>query len=259
MIRSARSGISAAIVTAALGVSTFAFAQPFASATAPTTSPPAIIVGFGDSVPLGKHCNGCGNLFTLYARAATVPGQATSVVNLARGNTTSKDALATLRKTSSEAAVRKATTVVIFTGADDFKKAFTAVSKGKSARKNYKPVEARVESNVEKMIRMVHALNPAAHVAVLDYWGAMEDGKVAREDYSKAQLKAANAATAYLDRGLKAATKAAHATYVSTYTLFKGKNGDKDPTKYLAPDGNHPNATGMYAITAALKQALPAA
>jgi len=160
---------------------------------------------------------------------------------------------------SSQAALRKATTVLIYTGADDFKSSFHAVSRGKSAKKNYKPVEHSVESNVEKMIKLAHSLQPAAHVVVLDYWGAMEDGKVAKKDYSKAQLKAADEATDYLNRGLKAAARAEHATYVSTYTLFKGKNGAKDPTKYLASDGNHPNATGMYAITAALVRALPAA
>jgi lysophospholipase L1-like esterase len=264
MIRSARTAFSAAVVTAAIGVGALAIAQPFAAAVGPATAapgavPPANVVGFGDSVPLGAHCGGCGNLFALYAKGATTPGRPISVLNLAKGNTTSKDALSTLRRSSSEAAVKKATTVVIYTGADDFKDSFKAVSRGKSAKKNYKPVEQTVESNVEKMIKLVHELNPAAHVAVLDYWGAMEDGKVAKQDYSKAQLKAADEATDYLNRGLKAAAKAEHATYVSTYTLFKGKNGDKDPTKYLASDGNHPNATGMYAITAALVKALPAA
>jgi lysophospholipase L1-like esterase len=254
---------SAAVITAALGVGSVAIAQPFAAAVGSAdpgpATPPAYVVGFGDSVPLGNHCGGCGNLFTLYAKNATAPGRPLTVVNLAKANTTSADALATLRRSSSEAAVRRATTVLIFTGADDFKSSWHAVSRGKSAKKNYKPVEKRVESNVEKMIKLVHSLNPAAHVAVLDYWGAMEDGKVARKDYSRAQLKAASEATDYLNKGLKAAAGAEHATYVSTYTLFKGKNGTKDPTKYLADDGNHPNATGMYAITAALVRALPAA
>jgi len=266
MIRSPRSAIFTAVLTAAMSAGAMLVAQPFAAAggtvvaaTPTPPPPPAYVVGFGDSVPLGHHCGGCGTLFELYAKSATAPGRPVTVVNFAQANSTSKDALNTLRRSSSEAAVRKATTVVIFTGADDFKGSFSAVSRGGSAKKNFKPVEKRVESNVESMIKLVHLLNGSAHVAVLDYWAAMEDGKVAKHDYSKARLKAAREATDYLNQGLKAAAKAQHAAYVSTYTLFKGKNGDKDPTKYLAGDGNHPNAAGMYAITAALVAALPAA
>ncbi|HEY3604317.1 MAG TPA: SGNH/GDSL hydrolase family protein [Sporichthyaceae bacterium] len=264
MRNSRRSALRAALLTAAVGVVVVAATQPFAAAgstaAAPTPGAATVdVVGFGDSVPLGKHCGGCGDLFTLYAKRITPAGQTPTVVNLAKGNTTSKDALKTLKKSSSEAAVKKATTVLIYTGADDFKNAFTAVSHGGSAKKHYKPVEKSVEANVESMIGLIHSLNPAAHVAVLDYWAAMEDGKVAKHDYTKAELKAGTEATDYLNKGLAAAAKHSHATYVSTYTLFKGKHGDKDPTKYLADDGNHPNAAGMKAITAALVAALPAA
>jgi lysophospholipase L1-like esterase len=259
-----RSGLSAGLVTAAIAVVTVA-AQPWSAAggtviaTTPTTGSAAVdVVGFGDSVPLGKHCGGCGDLFTLYAQGVSVPGQAVTVLNLAKGGTTSADALKKLKSRTAADAVRKASTVIIYTGADDFGPAFRAVSRGGSASKNYKPVEKRVQTNVAKMITLVHSLNSAAHVAVLDYWAAMEDGKVAKHDYSRAQLKAGAEATDYLNRSLKAAAKKDHATYVSTFTLFKGKSGTKDPTKYLAPDGNHPNAAGMKAITAALVKALSA-
>jgi lysophospholipase L1-like esterase len=264
MTRSRRSGIPAAVLTATLGVGALVAAQPHAAAggsavaasPAPTLNPMEI-VGFGDSVPLGAHCGGCGDLFTLYAHGVAAPGQGVTVVNLARGGSTSADALKKLKSRTAADAVRKASTVIIYTGADDFGPAFRAVSRGGSASKHYKPVEKKVRTNVEKMITLVHSLNSAAHVAVLDYWAAMEDGKVAKHDYSRAQLRAGAEATDYLNKGLKAAAKKEHATYVSTFTLFKGKHGTKDPTKYLASDGNHPNAAGMRAITAALVKALP--
>jgi lysophospholipase L1-like esterase len=250
----------AALLTAAAGVVAVAALQPPAVAggalAAASTASSVDVVGFGDSVPLGKHCGGCGDLFTLYARGASAPGAATTVVNLAKGNTTSADALKTMRKASSEAAVRKATTVVIFTGADDVESAWRKVSKGASAKKTYTPVEKTVRTNVEKMIDLAHSLNPAAQVVVLDYWGAVEDGKVAKQDYSKAQRKAAESATDYVNKALAGAARHSHATFVSTYHLFKGANGTKDPTKFLADDGNHPNALGMHTIAGALLQAL---
>src|SRR5262249_54276868 len=104
MTRSRRNGIPAAVLTATLGVGALVVAQPHAAAggtavaatPAPTPSP-VEVVGFGDSVPLGKHCDGCGNLFALYAKGAAAPGAAVTVVNLAKGNTTSADALKTMR------------------------------------------------------------------------------------------------------------------------------------------------------------------
>jgi lysophospholipase L1-like esterase len=255
----------AALLTGAMGVGVLAIAQPFAAgstavtatpAAAPAAPAPVNVVGFGDSVPLGKHCGGCGDLFTLYAHSVAAPGASITVTNLAKGNTTSSDALKTMRKSSAEAAVRKATTVVIFTGADDVESAWRKVSKGASAKKDYTSVEKKVKSNVEKMIDLAHSLNPAAKVAVLDYWGAVEDGDVAKHDYSKAQIKAAASATDYVNKGLAGAARHSHAAFVSTYHLFKGKNGTKNPTKYLADDGNHPNAAGMHLITAALVSAL---
>jgi acyl-CoA thioesterase-1 len=250
------------MVTAATAVVVLAATQPFAAAGVPEAAAPAAapvpvdVVGFGDSVPLGRHCGGCGDLFTLYAHSVAAPGAPITVVNLAKGNTTSSDALATMRRSSSEAAIKKATTVVIFTGADDFGSAWRKVSKGGSQKKYYRPLESKVRSNVEKMIDLAHSLNPNAHVAVLDYWAAMEDGAVARHDYTKAQLTAGAAATDYLNKGLVGAARHSHAAFVSTYHLFKGANGNQDPTKYLAGDGNHPNAAGMHLITAALVSAL---
>jgi lysophospholipase L1-like esterase len=161
-----------------------------------------------------------------------------------------------MRKSSSEASIRQATTVVIFTGADDVESAWRKVSKGASAKKNYKPVENKVRSNVEKMIDLAHSLNSRAQVAVLDYWGAVEDGDVAKHDYTKAQRTAAASATDYVNKALAGAARHSRAVFVSTYHLFKGPHGTKNPTKYLAADGNHPNAAGMHAITAALVSAL---
>jgi lysophospholipase L1-like esterase len=134
------------------------------------------------------------------------------------------------------------------TGANDFNDAFDQVSLGAPAEETYASVATAVEDNVTTTVQKIHSLNASAHVMVLDYWAAMEDGAVAAEDYDVATTAAAIASTTYLNDSLAVAAKATGAVYISTYTAFKGPPGTRDPTALLVADGDHPNAAGHQLI-----------
>jgi lysophospholipase L1-like esterase len=121
----------------------------------------------------------------------------------------------------------------------------------------YPPVATAVQENVSTIIDKIHALNPGAHVVVLDYWAAMEDGAVAAKDYDPTAMAASIACTSAVNDALSVAAKATGALYLSTYTAFKGPSGTNDPTGLLAADGDHPNAAGHQLIARTIYAALP--
>lgn len=96
--------------------------------------------------------------------------------------------------------------MVIVSGANDYTAAFKKASASAELRKHpgkaFDATPATVEHNIETAIDTIHRLNPDTRIAVFDYWAAMKDGAVARNDYSKAQLQAAGQATASLNRAL---------------------------------------------------------
>lgn len=60
------------------------------SAAASALATRVAVVGFRS---LGKHCGGCGDLFTAYAKAASPSGAQVDVANLAKGGSTTTDML----------------------------------------------------------------------------------------------------------------------------------------------------------------------
>jgi lysophospholipase L1-like esterase len=224
-----------------------------AAVSSEAISVPKAVVGFGDSVPSGAGCH-CTNFVSAYAKRLA---GGTTVTNYAEGGSTSADALGRLRESGVAAKVRNASTVLIMTGANDFVDPFSDVTDGADPDDSYAPTAKQVRTNVTAEIKQIHQLNPRVHVVVLDYWAAMEDGAVAQKNYDAAERRAATLATTYLNDALAAAAKAADATYVSTLTAFKGKDGRTDPTPLLESDGDHPNAAGHKKIADAITAALP--
>jgi lysophospholipase L1-like esterase len=189
--------------------------------------------------------------------ASATNTQAT-VDNDAVSGSTSADVVNQLSGGPVPAHIRQATTVLIMTGANDFNDAFDEVSLGAPAAATYAPVATAVQDNVTAVVQKIHALNAAAHVVVLDYWAAMEDGAVAARDYDAPTMAAAVASTTYVNDALAVAARATGALFVSTYAAFKGAAGTNDPTGLLAADGDHPNAAGHQLIARTIYAALPA-
>lgn len=225
------------------------------AATAPTKP---LVVGFGDSVPAGGGGCNCINFVSAYA---TDVGKSTGVKpgvdNFAVSGSTSADFLDQLSDSSIKTAVGKATTILIMTGANDYNDAFDQVSLGASATKLYPPVAEAVQDNVTTAIEKIQKLNSTAHIVLLDYWASMEDGKVAEKDYDATAMAASIACTSSTNNALALAAQATGATYVSTYTAFKGSNGSKDDTALLQPDGDHPDPEGHQVIAQAIAAVYP--
>jgi lysophospholipase L1-like esterase len=248
---------------AALSASTSsATSPPTPGSTAPpppttNTAKGIVVVGFGNSVPSGTAC-GCTNFVSAYA---AMVGNSTNteptVDNDAVSGSTSADVVNLLTKSSVQNQLRAATTVLIMTGANDFNDAFDQVSLGAPADATYAPVATAVQDNVVTIVSTIHRLNGGAHVVLLDYWAAMEDGAVAAKDYDATAMAASLASTTYVNDALAAAAKETNATYVSTLTAFKGPNGTNDDTALLAADGDHPDAAGHQLIARTIYAVLP--
>jgi acyl-CoA thioesterase I len=228
-----------------------------APAPTATTAKGVVVVGFGNSVPSGTACS-CTNFVSAYAAMVGAGSNTRATVdNDAVSGSTSADVVNLLTKSSVQNQLRAATTVLIMTGANDYNDAFDQVSLGAPAAETYAPVATAVQDNVTTIIDTIHSLNAGAHVVVLDYWAAMEDGAVAAKDYDATAMAASLASTASVNDALAAATKAAKATYVSTLTAFKGPNGTNDDTGLLASDGDHPDAAGHQLIARTIYAVLP--
>lgn len=232
-------------------------ATPTGVESTATTVPARVVLGFGNSVPSGAACS-CVNFVSAYAAmVAAGTSTKTTVANDAVSGSTSADVVNELTQSAVQGQVRTASTVLIMTGANDFNDAFDQVSLGAPAAETYAPVATAVQENVSTIVEKIHALNAGAHVVVLDYWAAMEDGAVAAKDYDAAAMAASVASTTYVNNALAVAAKATGAVYVSTYGAFKGPNGTNDPTGLLAADGDHPNAAGHQLIARTIYAALP--
>jgi lysophospholipase L1-like esterase len=205
----------------------------------------ALVVALGDSVPAGSVCD-CRNFVSAYGDLLSrrLPRRA-EVTNFAQGGAQTEDVLEQLHRPAVRQAIGDATTVLLMVGANDFYRPFKRVRGGASATTEYRAAARQVRTNLEETIRQIRSLHDGpVTIVVLGYWNVVEDGRVARQDYGAVGVKAAESATAWANRALRAAARTDHAMYVSTYAAFKGSDGHKDPTALLAADGDHPNAAG---------------
>jgi len=210
------------------------------------------VLALGDSVPAGAACD-CAPFPVLYARKLAADGQAT---DLARSGFTSDDVLTQVDDPTNKAAIRSASIIVIMVGANDVAAVFDAGGDTAAYRRAAATVEAKVTAILHRIRTVRAAFVP---ILVLGYWNIVEDGDVARGDYSAAETAQAATITGYTNDALRAAATAGFATYVPTLAAFKGTNGTGNPTGLLADDGDHPNARGHAAIAAALYAAQPTA
>jgi acyl-CoA thioesterase-1 len=248
--RLARVGAAAAAVLAvAAGSGGTAHGSPIGGHTtsgpAPAPSRSGLtVVTFGDSVPAGTAC-GCTPFPDLYARLLVPDGRS---VNLAESGYTSADVRAQITTPTAEATVRTADVLLLMVGANDI----TPTLDARGDDVAYAGVAAEVQRNVTAIAATMQAVRAEpVPVIVLGYWNVAEDGDVGRAIHGDEGMVEAVSATAYVDDALRRAAAASGARYVDTTAAFKGDTGEQDPTRLLAPDGDHPNAVGHKAIAEA--------
>lgn len=246
-------------------VAAVAFAVSVALVAGPSWQTPASgggerVVGLGDSVMAGTHCD-CAGIVAEYAatlrddRAA--PGVAAT--NLAVPGATSTDLVGQLRDDLLiRHAVAASGQVLIATGANDFYAAAAQFENGGCDAACYRPVVEQVAGNLETALRTIGRLRASARqqVFVLDYWNIFLDGAVARQEETPAFLAWSRAVSAALNARLVQVARTEGAIPVAVSAAFSATGADV--TQLLAADGDHPNATGVHVIVRAIASAAAA-
>jgi len=240
------------VVVAVIGVGIVA-ARSGARERGVAGGPAGTFVALGDSVPAGSSC-GCVAYPELIRVAASVArGGDAYLLNAAGGGLTSGDVLAAVRDDDRAVvtALRRATTVFVTVGANDFgdDPAATCPAGGACDRR----VADAVQRNVTDVLARIAQLSSGhARVFVTGYWGVFVDGAVAA-DRGTEFVTAARAVTLLANDALRAAATAGGATYVDLDAAFTSAAGPgNDRTSLLAADGDHPNAAGHRVIADAL-------
>jgi acyl-CoA thioesterase-1 len=212
------------------------------------------VVALGDSVPRGSNCR-CIPYPELSAASLTVPAnRELTATNDAVGGFTSSDVLAQLNSDSDVISnVAKADVVEIEIGANDV--AYSR-SCGASAA-CYQPMIGPIERNLNDIVGRVRELTQGRQVLVilLDYWSVWLGGEYA-EARGPAYVGAADEVTDQVNTVIKGTAAQTDSAYVDLRAAFKGPDYAYDETRYLASDGDHPNAAGHQQIAAALNDVL---
>ncbi len=240
-------------VTAALGIG-----APVQSPVKAAPPGPVRMVAFGDSVASGMRCS-CSPFPFQYARmVAAHVARRVRMSDFATPGAQTGDVVKQLGSARVRAAVQRSRTALVMIGANDFAGAFQRVISGQQVSTAAFPrVARRVRRTVTRVIETIQRLDPGIHVIVGDYWNVMKDGRVGLRSYGRWGEGKAVEATRDANAALRSAAVATGATYVSTLTPFKGRDGKQDPTPLLAWDGDHPDAAGHAVIANAFYRAAP--
>jgi lysophospholipase L1-like esterase len=225
-----------------------------AAMTAPVAS---VVVGIGDSVTAATGC-GCPGFVQPYAE--DLPTSADSE-NLGINGLTAAG-LRTLVTTPSPTAdgVAQADTLLVTIGANDLMPLLPKWRASGCPAACYMPAVDAVGSDITAILTAARALrdNQPTRILVTNYWNVFADGEVASASEGPAYLVWSDELTRALNSRICAAAHGASGICVDLYAPFKG-DGTLDPTKFLAADGDHPNAEGYQLITSALWAATPPA
>ena len=208
------------------------------------------VVALGDSVPRGTNCR-CSPYPELTAASLTVSAaRDVTATNDAVGGFTSADVLKQLR-TDPEviSQVTNADIVEIEVGAND-------VAFGRScgtADACYQPTIRSTEHNLTEIVARVRELTEGHPVLVilLDYWSVWLGGHYAAAEGPE-YVDAAMTVTDQVNDVIKSTAADTGSAYVDLRAAFKGPNYAADETRYLASDGDHPNAAGQQEIATAV-------
>lgn len=228
--------------------------SPPASArtSAPAPAGARSIVALGDSVPAGTACQ-CTPYPELSAADLSAPGsRAVTIHNEAVPGFRTLDVLRQLSGAGAAVGhVKQAGLVELQVGAND-----VAHSEVCGSRVDcYLPKVAEVKTNLQAIVRRIRELaaGHAALVVLLDYWSVWLGGQYAQQQ-GRAYVDAAATVTEAVDTAIREVARETGSAFVDLRAAFKGPDYSYDETHYLAPDGDHPNASGHRQIAAAVAE-----
>lgn len=224
-----------------------------------TTASGHVVVGVGDSVTAATDC-GCPGFVEPYAKELpTSPGGPARAVNLGANGLTAAGLLKLVTTSTPTAeAVAGADTLLVTIGANDLVPLLPKWRASGCPATCYTPAVDAVGSDISGILAAAKSLRAGKPVRILvtNYWNVFADGDVASATETPAYLVWSDELTRALNTRICAAARGANAICVDLYAPFKG-NGTANPTKFLAGDGDHPNAAGYMLITSALLKATP--
>jgi lysophospholipase L1-like esterase len=221
----------------------------------PGPARPERIVVLGDSVPAGVACS-CPSFGELLARTATLATRRPAVLdNYALGGLTTAGLAAQLSAdgTPLVAALRRATTVTVTIGANDFDSAQAEKPACEtSGTACFGADLAALPGSLRASLDRIRALaGPNARILVTGYWNVFLDGDVAAAR-GGVYVRSSDTLTRAVDARIAQTARAAGGRYIDLYGPFKGGG---NPTPLLAPDGDHPSAAGHRLISRLLAHA----
>ena len=228
---------------------------PTVSATIPASplpvAPPSelTVVGLGDSVMAGSHCD-CSGVTAQYATALTSRDhRKVRDVNLGvDGDTTNTLQQRLDTSTVTRDDLREADLVLVIEGANDLSPQLETWRVGSCEESCFLPAVEAMGQRLTTALATIRQLVPAqAQMIVAGYWNVFPDGEAARAEGGQAEIDWSREITRAANVAIEQAALPQHATYVDLTSSFLA-GGSGDPTPLLAFDGDHPNAAGERAI-----------
>jgi lysophospholipase L1-like esterase len=217
------------------------------SAAAPVTRS---VVGLGDSVVSGRACD-CTPFVQRYAHlTAHLTGVTVAGHNLGVSGLTSEGLLDQLaRGTEAAEAVRGADIVTITIGANDLVPARGSYWAG-TCQGCFAAAATKVRRNITAALQRIRTLRAGrpTEILVTTYWNVFKEPTASSSAEFREMVERA---TARAIEAICAAARTGSVACIDLYRPFKG-SGDRDPTRYLAADRDHPNAAGHALIAATL-------
>ena len=270
LVRLGRVGLAAAVLLAVVATWAILIAGPPTSAgglphgptlkavasTTATMTPASrphrtvTVVGIGDSVTSAAVCGCTGFVELVAAHLPAAAGGPAHVVNLGTNSLTAAGldtSITTPGPTTS--AVAQGDILLITIGANDLTPLLSQWATSGCPAACYAPAVDAVGSHLGAILAAAKKLRGQlpTQMLVTDYWNVFADGDVARKANGTAYLRWSDELTRALNNRICLAAQHAGATCVDLYAPFKA-DGSRNPTAFLAGDGDHPNAAGHQLI-----------
>lgn len=214
------------------------------------------LVVLGDSVPAGTGCDCRPFGDRLAADLRRRMSTRVSLRSFAQDGLTSaglQDEVEHDRRTI--AALRRATTVTVTIGANDFDASQADSGCDGSGTSCFDADLDALTTHLQSLLGEIRGLSGSgARILVTGYWSVFLDGDVAAQRGST-YTATSDALTERVNAVIAAAAAQRGATYVDLFTAFRG-SGDNDDSSLLASDGDHPSDAGHALIETLLERAL---